>query len=478
MAYALIAGNALETIDLYSDIVRREGLEAVLVHHPDDTRRIVSEKGKPRLVIADLEVARDNGFKLLREVQSSMPGSDRPIVVASVSRELRTTAGDLMEALGITEVLPSDADAQAVGVTVRRALTQDPRPMTDLCPPPGADDEPEQTRIARAAATGLDDNSPPDKAIEDLAAQTAEAFGVPYVLVSLTLDEGHWFKSHTRSSDAPLDSRKTPFDASFCSYVVESGQPVLVSDATMHPSFATHPLVRSGVVGTFAGAPLVTRDGDVLGSVCILDTKAGSIAPARVDVLARLAKRVANELELRSKARSSALEVIRLNEKLAEERERHQLSKTALAQFEAVLSQVDEGIVVVDHDRRVVYANRAASELLDMPAHLAVTMKRDEFLLECAPLFEDKDEFLRKMSDELGILKTFTCDVEQERPVSRLVRWSVKPVELPHGAGQRFALSAIDPPSARAVSGRYSVVPPIASTRPVRAATRTAKRKG
>src|SRR5258706_4854914 len=177
--YALITGTALETIDLYSDVVRREGLEVVLVRHPDETRRIVSERGRPKLVIADLEVARDNGFKFLREVQSSIPGSDRPIVVASVSRELRTTAGDLMEALGITEVLPSGADAKAVGVTVRRALMQDTRPMTDRCPPPAADDEPEQMRLARAAATGLDSDGPSGKALADLAAQTAEAFGVP-----------------------------------------------------------------------------------------------------------------------------------------------------------------------------------------------------------------------------------------------------------------------------------------------------------
>src|SRR5262245_56178979 len=114
--YALITGTASETIDLYRDVVRREGLEAVLVRDPEETRRIMSEKGRPKLVIADLEVARDAGFKLLREVQTSIPSSDRPFVLAAVSRELRTTAGDLMDSLGITEVLPNDADARSIGV--------------------------------------------------------------------------------------------------------------------------------------------------------------------------------------------------------------------------------------------------------------------------------------------------------------------------------------------------------------------------
>jgi PAS domain-containing protein len=142
-----------------------------------------------------------------------------------------------------------------------------------------------------------------------------------------------------------------------------------------------------------------------------------------------------------------------------------------------VLSQLEGGVVVVDHERRVVYANRAACELMDVPAHRAMDMSRDEFLRECAGLFEDSAGFLSKFSAAAGVLKAFTCEVEQERPVPRLVRWSVKPIELPDGVGQLFSLAGIDQPAGRAVSGRYSVVPPIASTRPARAAGTRAKRK-
>src|SRR5262249_5746080 len=260
------------------------------------------------------------------------------------------------------------------------------------------------------------DDSPPDKALENLVAQTADAFGVPYALVSLTLDDGHWFKSHTSRSEGAHEARNPAFDASFCSYVVESGQPVLVSDAAVHPSFAAIPLVRGGIVSTFAGAPLVTRRGDVLGALCILDTKAGAIAPARVDVLARLAKRMAAELELRSEARSSALEVIRLTEKLAQEREKHLLSKTGHAVLEAVLSQLDGGVVVADGKGRVVYANRAAGELLNLPAHRMMGVSREAFLRECAVLYEDSGAFLAKLSSARGGLKALTYEIEQERP--------------------------------------------------------------
>jgi PAS domain-containing protein len=468
--YALITGTAVETIDLYREVVRREGLEAVLVRDPEETRRILSEKGKPKLVIADLEMNRDAGFKLLREVQSSIPDAERPAVVAAVSRELRTTAGDLMDALGITEVLPSDADARSIGAAVHRVLNQDQRPNTDLCPPPMPEGDADPHRIARAAAAGVSD-SPTDKALQDLVSQTAEAFGVPYAIVSLTIDEGHWFKSHAHLPEGASDARGPVFDASFCGYVVESGNPVFVSDATVHPTFAANPLVRGGTVACFAGAPLVTRDGDTLGSLCILDAKAGGIAPASVDVLGRLAKRVADDIELRSKARSSAIEVIRLNEKLDQEREKHQVSRSGLALFEAVLSQLDGGVVVVDRSHRVVYANRAAGELLDLPAHRMTGMSRDDLLKECAGLFDEPDAFLAKMAPARLGLKAFTCDLEQDRPVVRLVRWSAKPVELPEGMGQLFTLTELVQQSLRPVSGRYSVVPAIASTRPPRPVT-------
>jgi PAS domain-containing protein len=375
-----------------------------------------------------------------------------------------------MDALGITEVLPSDADARSVGATVHRVLTQDTRPNTDLCPPPLPDGEGDPHRVARAAATGLDD-SPPDKALQDLVSHTADAFGVPYTIVSLTLEEGHWFKTHAHLPSGPPEAKNPAFDASFSTHVVDAGHPVLVADATMHPTFVSHPLVRSGVVACFAGAPIVTRDGDALGALCILDVKPGAIAPVCVDVLGRLAKRVADDLELRSKARSSALEVIRLNEKLGQERERHQLSKGGLALFEAVLSQLDGGVIVIDKDQRVAYANRAAGELLDLPAHRMMGMPRDELLRECATLVDDPETFLAKMSPARVGLTALAFDLEHERPLARRVRWIAKPIELPDGMGQLFNLMDLEQGTVRPASGRYAVVPALASTRPARPVT-------
>src|SRR5262249_41573339 len=157
------------------------------------------------------------------------------------------------------------------------------------------------------------------------------------------------------------------------------------------------------------------------------------------------------EIELRTKARSSAFEVMRLNEKLALERDRHLLTKTGLGQLEAILSQLDGGIVVVDRENRITYANRAAGDFLDMPAHRMTGVQRADFVRDAAALFFDSEGFTAKMSSARSGLKAFSCELEQERPVQRLVKWSVKPIELPDGMGQLISIVEIDQGQGRAL---------------------------
>ncbi len=446
--YALIAGNALDLTDLYMEVVQGEGLEAVIVHDPNEARRVVSERGTPKLVIADLEVARDSSFKLLREVQDSIAPDDRPAVLASVSRELRTTAGDLTEALGIAEVLPRGADARTIGSAVRRALSKSP----SAAPPSSARATPsqreQQVRLARITAMGLLDDARRDKELEELVAQIAEGFAVPIALVSVTLDDGRWFKAHIALSGGAGESRSAARDSSFCAHVAESGQLMFVADATVHPVFSTHPLVRRGLVGTCAGAPLTTSDGEVLGALCILDTKPGTIDPNRVDMLARLARRVAWDLELRSKARSSALEVIRLTEKLAEERERHRSSKSRSSQLEAVFAAMDVGVFAMNHRRRIGYANRAALDLLGLPLERVVG---EELSPVCERLFVDPRDFRIAVSSALQASVASSRDLSADKPSKRPLRWSFMPIELADGIGHLCTVFELE----RAARGRY-----------------------
>ena len=523
--YVIIAGNDEDANDLYGDVVTSEGFEAVVARDADEARRIIGERGAPRVIIADLEMARNASFRMMRDVQSSFPPGERPAIIASVSRALRTTASDLTDTLGIAEVIARGANPRSVALAIKRALDPkqrddsktDKRPpamlhrargqssIKQLLPPPviqsvaASDDEAieqvvaapaaiekiddrERLRLARIAAMGLVDELPPDVALQELVLETAEAFDVPIALVSLSLEDTQWFKAHVGLSGLLAESRTIPRDDSFCTHVVESGQPLMVPDAAAHPTFRHNVLVEKGIVGSYAGAPLTSSDGDVLGALCILHPKPAGIDPVRVELLTRVAKRFAGELELRSKARSRALEVIRLTEKLAEERQAHSYSRKTMLQLEGVLAHLDGGVLVMDGGRRVVYANAAAADLLGIAPDRLVGMSYDELVVECSRRTSDPGLLLQKLSVPPDGPFAIAEEVVLDEPRRRL-RWSSKPIDLSEGNGQLTLIVDLGEGASVAserplASGSFAVVlPASASQIPKRASMRPAKKK-
>ena len=111
---------------------------------------------------------------------------------------------------------------------------------------------------------GIVDDRPPDETLQRLVEDTARAFDVPIALVSLILEDRQWFKAYFGLEGDAAAARGTPREISFCRHVVEGDmcQPLVVPDAAVHPFFATNPLVMSGLVRSYAGAPLVTPAGD------------------------------------------------------------------------------------------------------------------------------------------------------------------------------------------------------------------------
>ena len=472
--YALITGNAGDVTELYSQVVRREGLDAVVVSNSAEAKRIVSTRGKPKLVLADLEMSRDASFTLLREVQSSIPNDDRPAVLASVSRELSTTARDLTDELGIAEVLPHGADEVMVGSAVRRALTRLPRSQTVSCPPPVADDEGDHLRRARLSALSLIDEGPSARVLKELLAQTAVAFAVPLACISLTLDDVDWFEVYTPPGTDFGEAHRVLLDQSFCSYVLDSGQPVVVQNASAHPAFASNILVRNGTIASGAGVPLTTPDGDVLGALYIFDPRPAVIEPSWIDMLSRLAERIAAELDLRSKARSSALEVIRFTEKLAQERESHQVAKKTLSYLENMLTELDGGILVMNRAREVVFANPAAARFLSTSVGRLEGLTHDQLVRSCAKLVTDSEQLAEKIAPARGGLPS-SYEVELKKPVYRLLRWSNKSIELEDGPGILTTIVEMETSQRGRSSGRYPTAP-AATTAPA-ARARSVKRR-
>lgn len=435
--YALVTGFDPVQAESFSQIVSAENLEPVIARGASDARGILKARGAPSLVLTEMSLTHADGFTLLGQLREISPASSTPALVISGFKAFRETALQMKDELGITEVLSSSARDDAVREAVRRSLAgaKPPEIPVVLEEPSRAD---EGIRLGHLEAMDLVDDGPADEDLQQLAENTAKEFAVPIALISLIFEKRQWFKAHYGLAGEILETRSTPRDISFCRHVVEADriQPLVVPDAAANPYFACNPLVQQGIVRGYAGVPLVTPEGHVLGTLCIIDNKPLTIGPEQVDHLQELARRAAGELELKARSRRTSAGLARLEERLRQELEQHKRIDDSMAYLETVCSCVVEGVIITDADRNIILANQAFAEMFDIPLERAVKMTRDDIVLTVAGLARHPNECRRALSAPTQGPYVARCELDILRPIARRVRWIARPVKLPGGVGQ------------------------------------------
>jgi diguanylate cyclase (GGDEF)-like protein len=421
--YGLIAELDTARAQLYRQIVAAVGLEPVVTRDGEEARAAVRSRGAPGLVVTELSLPRVDGFGLIGEVRKLASSDKAPVVAISAFADLREVATRLAGPLGIAAVLPTTATPAAMQRAVKRALDGDPAEIEGPAPR-------QATRPGRdLGAFGLSEDEELDEPLQNLAAETANKFGVPVSLVSLMFDQRQLFKGRVGLDDGQVASRDWPF----CKQVVSGREPLVVPDAEVHPLFQVNPAVRAGVRG-YAGAPLTTPQGDVLGALCIASYQPLSIGAHEVDELVVRARRVVGELELRAAARKVSAALLpraRVSGQLAVP-----VFGDASTYLAAVLANIEAGILLMAPDRTIVYANAAIADMIGIPTDTIVGKRRDELLEIQARLYDDPSEFLRKVQIDSDGASAAREEFEQQRPRRRVLRWVAKPIRLEGGIGQ------------------------------------------
>lgn len=137
-------------------------------------------------------------------------------------------------------------------------------------------------RLAAVRNTGLLDGAP-HPAIDSIAEMTAEAIGTPFASVSLVLDDGQIVVGCNKDESAY--PRFRTLDMSLSKFIVVSGEPLIVDDATQRPLLAGQPVVRDGLLRAFAGIPLVDGNGTVVGTVSVWDTDPHDWSASQIQLL-------------------------------------------------------------------------------------------------------------------------------------------------------------------------------------------------
>jgi diguanylate cyclase (GGDEF)-like protein len=156
-------------------------------------------------------------------------------------------------------------------------------------------------RLAALAETGLLD-TPPEQAFDRITRLVAEVLHVPVALFTLVTDEQQVFKSSVGVGEL----RSTPLSHSFCRHVVDSGAPLEVVDARVHPKVHDNPSISEHGIVAYLGMPLTTSDGQRLGALCAIDHQPREWTGRDHGVLEDLAGAAMAEVELRRANRAVA----------------------------------------------------------------------------------------------------------------------------------------------------------------------------
>lgn len=112
-------------------------------------------------------------------------------------------------------------------------------------------------------------DTPMEDVFDIICDLASNALKCPIAAVSLIDEERQWFKA-----SVGLAQNEIPRNVSFCAHTITSKEPLVVMDTLGDKRFEKNPLV-TGTAGIrfYAGAPICTSGGQILGTVFVFDTK-------------------------------------------------------------------------------------------------------------------------------------------------------------------------------------------------------------
>ena len=136
----------------------------------------------------------------------------------------------------------------------------------------------------------------PDSDYDELTKLAAKICSTPVALITLIDRDRQWSKSHYG-----IGAEETPLEYSFCAHAIEQGKEVFyIRDAREDRRFSTNPLVTGEpYVAFYAGVPLLTPEGEALGTLCVIDRVPRDLTEDQLSALRTLSNQALKLLDLR-----------------------------------------------------------------------------------------------------------------------------------------------------------------------------------
>lgn len=263
-------------------------------------------------------------------------------------------------------------------------------------------------------------DTPPEESFDGIAGIAALVCDTPTALVSFVTGDRQWFKARVN-----FPSCETDLNRSVCSHALAEPDLLIIPDLAADPRTRHNPLV-TGAPGIrfYAGAPLRDDDGQVLGTLCVIDTapRPDGLTERQAEALRGLAQQVIELMVLRRSVTDRDGLLARRREAQQRLGQSHARLRISEAHWRGLFERLTEGLIIGEvvrdaagraTDWRYLDVNPAWGELTGIEPAAAI----GRTIREVFPGIEDRwvHEFIRVA--ETGESTTFT------RQVGILDRW-------------------------------------------------------
>jgi diguanylate cyclase (GGDEF)-like protein len=404
MGYALIHVLDPARAAQYAALVELHHLAATPARSLEEALFHAGRLGPAALLLIEVRPESD-GFALLHRLRRAKQTC--PALVISGSWELRNEALRLRKKLGIAVVLAASQPLKTVQRAVERALG----PAPDTTPPP-LPEAPSFPKVLEA---------PPEKTVlQEMLGETARSlrasmamawledgtlhgyFGWDTTLVPMVGTAEEWAPFRNLASTAPVDVRRCADDK----------------------VLSRSPLVISGTVGSFAGAPLVDKEGRNVGILWVAQREPAGLVPDVLHPLTVWAQHIGSRLD--ALAQSSILSSAP-PPRSREPRLRPSTLDIDLALAELVAGQ-ETGFLVTDAGDRVAVSNPAVIRQLGLRNRRLTGLMRAR-LIERLRLHSRLDgrvaaKLLQPPESPLRL------EVVLHLPAERILRWETRRLQV------------------------------------------------
>jgi len=174
---------------------------------------------------------------------------------------------------------------------------------------------------------------------QSLVNTVAEIISVPAALI-MKVDSPYievFCSSESKGNPYKAGDREH-LDGLYCEKVIKTRDKLLIPNASKDSEWAKNPDIESGML-SYLGFPILWPDGEVFGTICVLDSKENEYEERYEKLMAHFKGLVETHLVL-------------LFRNVADSKN-----------FEGILDSVKEGIIAHDTKRRILFFNRAAEDI-------------------------------------------------------------------------------------------------------------------